>query len=157
MQEKGAPGTFLRNTTAIYMENELSNELLADSDFFVALYKRGDTNRERALRLLEKIRQEGKGLALSVLAFSEIATLLAQRVGKATSNHFMKDAEITSVRIIHTSEEIFEKTKQIFESQRSKNVSFTNANNIVLAGTYKFPAIVSFDKDYPKNNLPLYR
>ena len=134
----------------------MAGELLADSDFFIALYKRDDTNHKRALKLLEKIDEEGMGLALSVLAYSEIATVLTQRVGQIVARNFMKDAENSGVRIIQTSIPLFEKAREIFRAQRSKNVSFTDASNIALVHMEGFDSIVSFDADYRKNGVQLF-
>ena len=134
----------------------MANELLADSDFFIALYKSDDANHEAALGMLEKIGEQGANLALSVFAYSEIATVLSQRVGKNTARDFMKDAAISGVRILYMTDFLFEKAKETFLRQRSKNVSFTDAGNIVLAAAYGFDAIVSFDSDYKKNGLRLF-
>ena len=134
----------------------MANEVLADSDFFIALYKQNDTNHERALRILEKIGKEGTNVVLSILAYSEIATVLSQRAGKTTAHNFMKDAESSGVRILYLNESLFEKTKNTFQGQRSKNVSFTDASNIAIAAAYDFEFIVSFDRDYRKNGLKLF-
>lgn len=134
----------------------MAGELLADSDFYIALYKRNDTNHERALKLLEKIGEEGSGLALSVFVYSEIATVLSQRVGQAVARNFIKDIEQAGVRIIQTNELLFKKTRGVFQRQRSKNVSFTDAGNIALMNTGEFESLVSFDADYKKNDLHLF-
>jgi predicted nucleic acid-binding protein len=134
----------------------MAGELLADSDFFIALYKRDDTNHERALKLLEKVGEEGTGLALSVWAYSEIATVLSQRVGQAAARNFMRDMESSGIRIIQTTAQLFEKTREVFKAQRSKNVSFTDAGNVALIRMEGFNSLVSFDKDYKKNGIRLF-
>ncbi|HEX9721890.1 MAG TPA: PIN domain-containing protein [Candidatus Paceibacterota bacterium] len=133
----------------------MANELLADSDFFIALYKRDDTNHEMAVRLLETIGEKNMSIILSVFAYSEITTVL-QRIGKATARNFMEDVETSGVRIVLATETLFEKAKHIFRQQRSKNVSFTDAANIALANMQGFDTIVSFDNDYKKNGLRLF-
>jgi predicted nucleic acid-binding protein len=132
-------------------------ELLADSDFFIALYRRNGTNHERSLRTLQKIEREGKTLALSVLVYAEITTVLAQRVSKATAHHFMHDVETAGIRLLPLTLDVFEKAQTVFKNQRSKNVSFTDAANIALARAEGFQSIVSFDVDYRKNSLTLFR
>lgn len=134
----------------------MSTKLLADSDFFIALYKRDDTNHERAINLLEKIQHEGQDLVLSVLAYSEITTVLSQRVGKKVAHDFMQDATDSGVRLIHTTTSHVSRASRVFTSQRSKNLSFTDAFNIVLVFSSGFPSIVSFDSDYPKNGVALF-
>lgn len=143
------------------MESKLPSanpvELLVDSDFFIALYSSSDTNHQGALLLLEKIRKKEAGLLISVLVYSEIVTVLSQRVSQATARHFMEDSEMAGLHIAQTTEELFEKSKAIFKNQRSKNVSFTDASNIALARIKGFSSIVSFDRDYSKNGLPLLK
>tara|TARA_Y100000310_G_scaffold329325_1_gene398946 strand:- start:8147 stop:8557 length:411 start_codon:yes stop_codon:yes gene_type:complete len=135
----------------------MAGELLADSDFFIALYKRDDTNHKRALQLLEKIGEGSMGLALSVLAYSEVATVLSQRVGQTVARNFMKDTKAAGVRIIQTTDQLFERTKEIFQTQRSKNISFTDASNITLMRMSDFDSLVNFDSDYLKNDIKLFR
>lgn len=143
------------------MPNNLSPanqvELLADSDFCIALYNLNDTNHKKALRLLEKIRKKEQGLLISVLVYSKVVTVLSQRVSRVTARHFMEDTEIAGVRIAQSTEQLFEKSKEIFKNQRSKNVSFTDAVNIALARLKNFSSIVSFDRDYIKNGLPFFK
>jgi len=134
----------------------MAGEVLSDSDFFIALYKRDDTNHERALKLLEKLSEESWGLALSVWAYSEVATVLSQRVGQAAARNFMSDMESSGARIIQTTDELFEKTQEVFKAQRSKNVSFTDAGNIALMRMVGFNSLVSFDEDYRKNGIQLF-
>lgn len=133
-----------------------STVLLADSDFFIALYKRDDANHERAIELLEKIQQEGQSLALSVLAYSEITTVLSQRVGKKVAHDFIQDRTDSGVRLIHTTAPLVSRANRIFSGQRSKNLSFTDAFNIALVFANSLSSIVSFDSDYPKNNVVLF-
>lgn len=135
----------------------MAGKLLADADFFIALYKRNDSNHERALKLLEKVDEESGSLALSMLAYSETATVLSQRVDRVVARNFMSDLESSGVRIIQTTNEFFSKTKEIFRAQRSKNVSFTDAGNIALMQTEGFDTLVSFDADYRKNGIQLFR
>lgn len=134
----------------------MARELLADSDFFIALYKSDDTNHEAAVGMLKEIGEQGMDLALSILAYSEIATVLSQRIGKHTARNFMGDVALSGVHIMHITDFLCEKAKETFLRQRSKNVSFTDAGNIALAAAHGFDTIVSFDRDYKKNGLLLF-
>lgn len=135
----------------------MAGEALADSDFFIALYKSNDTNHKRAVDLLEKIKERNVGIAITSFVYAEIVTVLSIRVSKITARHFMDDVESTGVRVIHTVDEVFERSKEVFRSQRSKNISFTDVTNIAFARAEGFDSIISFDKHYSKNNLPLFR
>lgn len=134
----------------------MARELLADADFFIALYKRDDTNHARAVKLLEKIGAEKTNLALSILAYSEITTVLSQRVSKAVARNFIKDFGASGAHIVHTSDALVKGANAIFEAQRSKNVSFTDAGNIALMRAGEFDSLVSFDADYGKNRIKLF-
>lgn len=133
-----------------------SKEFLADSDFFIALYRLDDTNHKHAIGLLSRIEKEHASLALSILAYSETATVLSQRVGQAVVRDFISDIEQAGVRIIHTTELILKKTKEVFRDQRSKNVSFTDAGNIALMRMEGFDGLISFDSDYRKNGVKIF-
>lgn len=135
----------------------MRNKLLTDSDFLIALYKKNDTNNRRALKILEKVAKEGFQLTFSVFVYAEVATVLSMRVSKKTAQLFMDDIEEVNFDIIQNTEELFQRGREIFRTQHSKNVSFTDATNVAWAKLKGYDAIVSFDRHYPKNGLKLFR
>ena len=133
----------------------MARKLLADSDFFIALYKKDDSNHQRAMKLLETLSGDAVELLMSVFIYSEIATVLSQRVGKQTARYFMNDVEKQGVQIVQSDATLFERARHVFQVQTSKNVSFADATNIALAQIKGIEEIASFDADYAKNGLML--
>lgn len=131
--------------------------LVADSDFLIALYKQDDANHQRALKLAEKIVRQKESLVLSVFVYAETATMLTQKVSPKTGAHFIRDIESQRLPVLQSNRPWFERAKNIFSRQSSKNVSFVDATNIALVGLIGSSSIVSFDKDYQKNGVPLFR
>ncbi len=135
----------------------MENKLLTDSDFLIALYKSNDSNNNRALKILESVGKKQCQLTFSVFVYAEVTTVLSMRVGRKTARYFMEDIENVNFDIIQNTEQLFQKSCEIFRSHRSKNVSFTDSTNIALAEIEGFDSIVSFDSHYPKNGLKLFR
>lgn len=135
----------------------MAQNFLADSDFFIALYSEDDTNHKRALTTLQRIAQfEEPCISLSVFVYSEITTVLSQRVSKKTASDFMSDIEDGGALIITDIGEAFRDAREIFQQQRSKNVSFVDATNVALMRSGRFDELLSFDHDYIKNGISLY-
>lgn len=65
----------------------------------------------------------------------------------------MDDIKNSGVIIVNNNDRVFKKAKEIFKSQKSKDVSFVDVWNIAYCRISGLPEILSFDKDYKKNNL----
>ncbi|MGM0629529.1 MAG: type II toxin-antitoxin system VapC family toxin [Patescibacteria group bacterium] len=135
----------------------MKNKLLADSDFFIALYKSNDSNNDKALKILEQVGEKELELTFSVFVYAEVTTVLSMRVGKKTARHFMDDVEKVNFDIIQNTEALFWRSRKILYSMSSKNISFTDVTNLALAELEGFDLIASFDRHYPKNGLKLFR
>lgn len=136
----------------------MAHNFLSDSDFFIALYSEHDTNHARSLNALEYIsRFKEAVLSLSLFVYGETATVLAQRVSKKTASHFMDDLEEGRAIVITDIGAAFREAQEIFRKQKSKNVSFVDATNIALMRSGQFNGLLSFDSDYIKNGISLYK
>ena len=136
----------------------MENSFLADSDFLIALYSKDDANHARALSLLEKISElPSIRFCISVLVYSEVVTVLSQRVAQKTAHFFMEDIELHGITFLYVAEESFRIAQDVFRKQRSKNTSFVDAVNIALMLIHNFTSLLSFDRDYMKNGISLFR
>jgi predicted nucleic acid-binding protein len=133
----------------------MARKILADSDFFIALYKKDDSNHKKAVSLLKTL--PGVELLMSVFVYSEVATVLSQRVSQKTAHYFMDDIRTHGAEVIQSDSMLFEHAKQIFRGQISKNVSFTDVVNMALAQAQGIKEIVSFDTDYKRSGLALVK
>lgn len=130
--------------------------ILVDSDAFVALAKKDDTNHKKAQRILKKLTKQAVAFTTSNYVFAETVTVISQRVSHQAALSFIK-----ALRSPHSlfvtrwiTDQIEELAIEIFKNQTSKNVSFVDCTNIVLAKRYDLAAIFSFDSIYKKNNIP---
>ncbi len=134
----------------------MKRTLIADSDFFIALYRTGDMNWEAAQHILASLSANTQ-LSLLVFVFGEVVTVLSQRVSRQTARHFIDDIEEKNATVVQTDTILFEEAKSVYRAQTSKNVSFTDCANIAYARIMGIEEIISFDEHYPKNGLALYR
>ena len=131
--------------------------IFVDSDAFVAITKKDDSNHERAKDIFLKLQDKPVAFVTSNYVFSEVATVLSQKVDHETAVayiHTMKSQDCVFIveRITENTEEA---ATQIFIKQTSKNVSFVDCTNIALIREKHIDGIFSFDDDYKKNGIEL--
>lgn len=131
------------------------NYLFVDSDFFVATVKNDDLNYKKANLLLEKALDKSFSFCTSNYVFSEVVTVLSQRMGKEAAVRFIEMVNSESgYEIIRVNEDLEKEAIKIFRDQTSKNVSFVDCTNMaIMREDSKIKAILSFDEVYRKNGL----
>lgn len=130
--------------------------ILVDSDVFVALAKKDDTNHKKAKRILKKLTNQPVAFITSNYVFAETVTVISQRISHQAALGFIKVVKSSRSPFLcrWIDEEIEELAIQIFSQQTSKNVSFIDCTNIALVRHYNLAAIFSFDSIYKKNGIP---
>jgi len=85
--------------------------------------------------------------------FSEIITVLSQRISHKNSTEFIeqKNNPTTFFSIIKLSQESEDLAIEIFKKQTSKNVSFVDCANMALLEEKQADIIWGFDEIYKKN------
>lgn len=131
------------------------NYLFVDSDAFIAILKDDDINHQKANLLLQKSLEKSFSFCTSNFVFSEVVTVLSQRVGKEAAIKFtemVKDEN--GYEIIRVNKDLEKVAIKIFRGQLSKNVSFVDCTNMaILKSNLKIKAIFSFDEVYRENGL----
>ncbi len=94
--------------------------IFLDSDYFIGYFIKEDSHHQNCLKLAEKIEEE---IITSYDVIDEVATKLSYNVGKTLSLQFLFYIEKEEMPIIYPQEELFKKTKMIFQNQ-PKNKSF---------------------------------
>lgn len=131
-------------------------DVLIDADAFVALIKKNDSNHQRAEKISDFLTKKDSSLYTTNFVFSEIITVLSQRIDHQTAINFINDFKNSKeVNLIRVDEEIEEAAIKIFKNQTSKNVSFGDCLNMAVLKRYKWDTIFSFDKVYKKNGFKL--
>lgn len=131
--------------------------ILVDSDAFVALTKKDDSNHEKAKRIFQVLHDKPVTFLTSNYVFSEVCTVLSQRVGHQMAVAFidsMKSEDSVFV-IEYITEDLETEAISIFKEQTSKNVSFVDCTNIAVIRKEAMDGIFSFDKSYGKNGVQL--
>lgn len=132
-----------------------SNSILIDSDIFVAINKSGDSNHQKAKKILENLLTQIVCFVTTNYIFSETITVLSQKVGHAEAIKFISDVKSpqSDIEVYQVSPEEEEEAIEIFKKQTSKNTSFVDCINMAALKSNKWDVIFSFDSIYKKNGL----
>lgn len=131
--------------------------LFVDSDAFIALAKHDDANHEKAERVLAVLEKRDVVFASSNYVFSEVVTVLSQRVNKEAALSFIRamKSPTSHLFLYWADQNVQEHAIRVFEKQTSKNVSFVDCVNMALLTMHGIAEIFSFDQVYHKNGFRL--
>lgn len=129
--------------------------ILVDSDVFVAFVKKNDFNHNQAKELFKKLKDKKVVFVTSNYIFSEVVTVLSQRVNHKIAIAFIENIKSSRSFILTkwVDENLEELAIDIFKQQTSKNVSFVDCTNMALMDYYNVGAIFSFDSIYHKRGF----
>ncbi|MEI7510898.1 MAG: type II toxin-antitoxin system VapC family toxin [Candidatus Peregrinibacteria bacterium] len=119
------------------MENK---RIFIDSNIFVAFYLEEDALHEKAIFLLEELKE--REIIIPYCVIQEVSSILCYRAGKKTADVFLKDIDLSSYcRVIDSivDEEI------LFFQGISQKISFTDASLLFLSKKYN-AELFTFDK-----------
>lgn len=140
-------------------QRKITNSLIifVDTDAFVALIKKNDSNHIKAKNIFQKLQGMSIEFTTSNYVFSEAITILSQKVNHATAVKFI-DAMLSSENIFNIKRAdgaIEDVAINIFKDQTSKNISFVDCTNMAFVRKIGLDAIFSFDKAYIANKILL--
>ena len=125
------------------------NKIFIDSNFYVAFYNPADSLHKSALEVGKEIIDDIK--IISNLVFSEIVTVLSQRVGKVTAvrvGDFLQSS--SQVQSIHIDEYLQNESWKIFKQIAGKNISFVDCSIIAAMNIEGINQLLTFDDDFKK-------
>lgn len=127
--------------------------IFLDSSVIIAYKNADDTNHIKAVEIFQKLSKGDfrKGV-ISEFIFSEVTTVLLLRKGLNVAENvgnILLDAK--EIEIIKASD-LFERTWEIFNSQKNTVLSFVDASNLACMELMKISKIATFDKDFLKIN-----
>lgn len=131
--------------------------IFVDTDVFVALIKKNDSNHTKAKDIFEKLQGITIEFTTSNYIFSETITILSQKVNHATAVRYI-DTMLSSENIFsikRVDETIEALAVNIFKNQTSKNISFVDCTNMAVIRKLGLDCIFSFDRAYITNKIPL--
>jgi predicted nucleic acid-binding protein len=125
--------------------------ILLDTSVIVAYYNKSDKHHERARRIIEEIANNKYGdIFINEQIFSECATIFMIKLGDIKKACFLLDSILEATYLIHSNDEMFNKTFEIFKKQRSSRLSFADCSLIASAKENGISSIASFDEDFKK-------
>lgn len=129
--------------------------IFADSDAFVAILRKDDSNHPKAKRLYLQLEKLNVSFATSNYVFAEVITVISQKIGHKKALEFINNMRSPDsiYNFIRVTPEIEEMAIEIFKKQTSKNVSFVDCTNMALIKHDNLDAIFSFDEIYRKNGI----
>lgn len=131
--------------------------VLIDADAIVALSKKNDANHFKAQKISKSLCKLGVAFIITNYVFSEVVTVLSQKIGHRESIKFIDDikSDKSDIQVIWINIELEKLAIEIFKKQTSKNVSFVDCLNMAVLHRYHWDTIFSFDKIYQKNGFKL--
>lgn len=128
--------------------NELKNPpyVFLDTNVLVALYNKKDLLHKRALKVFKILSAQKARLVISNYVLLEIYTILSQRAGKRKAIEFGRMVRSKKPFLIkRITEELEEKTWEIFKKIKDKNLSFVDCSVIAVV-LQEDCQLLSFDK-----------
>ena len=128
----------------------MNKQIFVDSNFFIELYNKNDTNfakAEEKSRLISEINPE---IVINNYIFSEITTVISQRIDRKTA--ILAGKQLIQNQQIHLcflTPKVEEEAWKIFSSITSKNVSFADCSIIATMKALSVNTLLTFDtKDF---------
>lgn len=131
--------------------------IFVDSDAFVAVLRKDDSNHQKAKRLYLQLEKLNVSFATSNYVFAEVITVISQKIGHQKALEFISNMRSPDslYNFIRVTPEVEEMAIEIFKKQTSKNVSFVDCTNMAIVKHENLDAIFSFDEIYKKNGFKL--
>lgn len=122
------------------------SRIFVDSNFFVALFNPEDSQHRKARTISNQFPKNNFTFVISNYIFLEITTVLSQRVGRGvsilTGKYLINTSEI---EIIHINSTLHERSWQIFQQIKRKNMGFIDASNLTIMTTEEIHELLTFD------------
>jgi predicted nucleic acid-binding protein len=128
---------------------EKNIRILADSNFFISLANPNDSTHFQAVEIFKRVGGFDE-LSINNFVFTEVITVVSQKVGKTESIQLGEDIK-KKVSMICIDDEIMNVAWSIFKLDKSKNISFTDATSLAIIKIMKLKSFLTFDKkDFKK-------
>lgn len=131
--------------------------ILLDTDALVALTKTGDSNRQKAIRIYQRLKENGVQFFLSPFTTAETVTVLSYRLSHKEAKKFLIEARKTDLPVLSLEDNSPNLADQWFLKQNKKGTSYFDCYNMALLTRYKnqLDAIFSFDSVYKRNGFKI--
>lgn len=129
--------------------------ILLDTDALVALTKEGDSNRQKAISIYQRLKENGAQFFLSPFTTAETVTVLSYRLSHKEAKKFLTEARKTDLPVLSLEENSPNLADNWFNKQTKKGTSYFDCYNMALLERYgkQLNAIFSFDSVYKRNGF----
>ncbi|MBI2326721.1 PIN domain-containing protein [Candidatus Curtissbacteria bacterium] len=129
--------------------------ILLDTDALVALTKKTDSNRQKAISIYKSLKENGVQFFLSPYTTAETVTVLSYRLSHKEAKKFLQEARKTSLPVLSLEDDTPDLADQWFFKQNKKGTSYFDCYNMALLERYgkQLNAIFSFDSVYKRNGF----
>lgn len=131
--------------------------ILLDADALIALTKKGDSNRQKAINIYQRLEENGVQFFLSPFTTAETVTVLSYRLSHKEAKKFLTEARKTNLPVLFLEDNTPNLADQWFFKQTKKGTSYFDCYNMALLERYKnqLGGIFSFDNVYKRNGFIL--
>lgn len=131
-----------------YMESRKMGRILLDADALVALALVGDTNREKAINIVDSF--EDDEMVVTQFTIPEVVTVLSKKATQRIANDFL--IFLRQKNYFEFGVDQFNKkmADEIFLKQNKKGTSWIDCFNAAVYRLEKLDAIFSFDRFYKR-------
>ena len=123
-----------------------SEEIFADSNYFVSSFNPEDTKYHHALQVSAKLDSENASLVITNFIFAEVVTVLSQRQGRQTAiqtgQYLLSHPNI---RTVHVDEYLQNAAWHIFQDSNDKNISLVDSSIIATMKSEGIQKLLTFD------------
>ena len=131
--------------------------IFIDSDVYLALNLKEDTNKEKAIRLTQKLLTSEEKKITSWDVIDEVSTKLSYHFSRTIAESFVRNIVRSDTNIRFIDEFLIQEVLALFLKQTSKNISMTDCANMVIAKSLGITTFFSFDHHYEQNGFTLLK
>ncbi|MFS8158643.1 MAG: type II toxin-antitoxin system VapC family toxin [Candidatus Roizmanbacteria bacterium] len=123
------------------------NKIVIDANFFLALYNPSDQLHSSAFKMAERLQEGNVSIILPILIFSEVMTLVSQRIGKAQALEIGDEIRTNKkIRIEYLNSRSESEIYSVFSEIKKKNMSYADCSILTTIKKYDVRKLLSFDK-----------
>lgn len=127
---------------------EKSERIFADSNFFIAAFRKDDNLHVKAQPIVKEFEKKGVQLVISSFVFLEIVAVLSQRVSREAAWEAGKALNVHPfVETVHITEALQKEAWDIFQQVQNKNTSFVDCSTVAVIRNEGIREIITFDID----------
>ncbi len=122
-------------------------KIVADSNYFVALASINDNLYSTAFNLAKLIKDREDKIYINKYIFLEIVTIISQKISRDISIKVGRDLleNTGEIEVLDIDSIMFQKTWDIIQKVKDKNISFVDCSLIVLKNEIATDTILTFD------------